>query len=101
MIQTLNRTRAVDSRLRGNDDIQGAHPQHRHSREGGNPLPVSEPHLYSAQTRGHRQLGYNRILVYKDLTVLQYVRHQHWSVEGTVRFGEFLQRRPTPKLRKL
>ena len=43
VIQTLNRPRAVDSRLRGNDEIQGAHPQPRPSREGGNPLPLSEP----------------------------------------------------------
>jgi hypothetical protein len=33
----------VDSRFRGNDDIQGARPRHRHSRESGNPLPVSGP----------------------------------------------------------
>ena len=35
--------RAVDSRFRGNDDIQRTRPRHRHSRESGNPLPVSEP----------------------------------------------------------
>ena len=39
VIQTLTRTRAVDSRFRGNDDIQGTCPRHRHSRESGNPAP--------------------------------------------------------------
>jgi hypothetical protein len=41
-VQTLTRTRAVDSRFRGNDDIHGTPPQHRHSRESGNPLQLSE-----------------------------------------------------------
>ena len=38
-----NTTRAVDSRFRGKDEIQGARPRHRPSRESGNPLEVSEP----------------------------------------------------------
>ena len=29
-------------RFRGNDDLQGARPPYRHSRAGGNPLPLSE-----------------------------------------------------------
>ena len=43
VIPTVAPTRPVDSRLRGNDDIQGTRPRHRHSRESGNPLPVCEP----------------------------------------------------------
>jgi hypothetical protein len=45
-IQTLTRTRAVDSRFHGNDDIRGTRPGHRHSRESGNPLPLSESQVY-------------------------------------------------------
>jgi hypothetical protein len=41
-IQTLTTIRAVDSRLRGNDAAAEARPEYRHSREGGNPLPMSE-----------------------------------------------------------
>jgi hypothetical protein len=61
VVQILTRARALDSRFRGNDDIQDApsrHPhsresgnnnvrdapsRHPHSRESGNPMPVSEP----------------------------------------------------------
>ena len=56
MIQTL--TRAMDSRspafaedkLRGKGDIRGTPPQHCHSRQSGNRLPLSEPEGTDART---------------------------------------------------
>jgi uncharacterized protein (DUF433 family) len=37
----------VDSSLRGNDDLQGARPRYRHSRESRNPLPLSESQVFA------------------------------------------------------
>ena len=37
----------MDSRFRGNDDIPGTRPQHRHSRESGNPVLLSESQISS------------------------------------------------------
>ena len=47
VIQTLTGAWPMDSRFRGNDDMPGTRPQHRHSRESGNPVLLSESQISS------------------------------------------------------
>jgi hypothetical protein len=50
-IQTLTRTWPMDSRFRGNDDIQDTRPPHCHSRESGNPVLLTESQSRNVKNR--------------------------------------------------
>ena len=45
----------MDSRFRGNDEVGDGCPKYRHSRESGNPLPVSDPSHFVMRQYVERQ----------------------------------------------
>jgi hypothetical protein len=60
----------MDSRFRGNDDINSRRTQHRHSRESGNPSPRSEGQVFE-NLMLLPIITYSRIEVFSEPGVLK------------------------------